>query len=418
MIHRIMYIFVRRSHFWRNTSFAEMAELYVSRMLRVAALQMMGGFASVYLLQLGYELSFVALLWCCYFSFRALIAPLIALVVARYGPKHSIMISNFGQVIGAVLLILASNPAFGIYALLAYLPFAGFSRSLYDVAYLVDFSKVKHVEKSGRELGFMQIIERAVLALGPLLGGLIALLFGAQAMFVFGAILMIISALPLLLSAEPVRTRQKITLRHFNWKVAWKPAVANVASGIDVDLTGVVWGIFLAVVVFGGTYDSAVYAQIGALSSISIIVSVVAAYSYGKIVDNRHGKTLLKISVIGDFFVHLARPFVSTPVHALGANIANEVVTTGYTMPATRGIFDTADGLPGYRIVYMTLMGTALVIGDAIVMLALTIFTSMMSDADALRATFFLFAPFVLLITLHSSAIYKRGILTKFIHRV
>lgn len=413
-----MYLFVRRSHFWRNVGFAEMAELYVSRMLRVAALQMMGGFASVYLLQLGYNLHHVVLFWFCYFSFRVLISPFVALTVARFGPKHSIMMSNFGQVIGATFLILASNPAIGVFALFAYLPFAGFSRSLYDVAYLVDFSKVKHVEKAGRELGFMQIIERAVLALGPLLGGGVALFFGAQAMFVFGAILMIASALPLLFSAEPVRVHQKITLRHFNWKVAWKPAVANVASGIDVDLTGVVWGIFLAIVVFGGTHNDAIYAQIGALSSISIIVSVIAAYSYGKIVDNRHGKTLLKLSVIGDVFVHLSRPFVSTPIHALGANVANEVVTTGYTMPATRGIFDTADGLPGYRIVYMTVMSTTLVMGDALVMLVLTILTSQMSDVSALRTVFFIFAPFILLITLHSSAVYKRGILTKYIHRV
>lgn len=418
MLHRLMYLLVRRTHFWRHIGFAELAELYTSRMLRVMALQMMGGFALVYLLQLGYSLHFVAWFWFAYFFLRVLFAPLVAITVARYGPKHSTLMSNIGQVIAAVFLILAANPDFGFIALLLYMPFAGFSRSLYDVAYLVDFSKVKHVERAGRELGFMQIIERAVLALGPLLGGLIALAFGPQAMLAFGSLLMIMAALPLFFTGEPVRVKQKITLRHFNWKIAWKPAVANIASGVDVDLSGIMWAAFLAIVVLGGVQNSAVYAEIGALSSISIIVSIVVAYTYGKIVDNHQGKRLLKLSVLGDTLLHFLRPFVSTPVQALGANVANEVVTTGYTMPATRGIFDTADGLPGYRIVYMTIMGVSLVIGDCITMLVLASFTSFLSDTSALKMTYFTLAPLILLIMLHSTAVYRRGILTKFIHRV
>lgn len=413
-----MYLFVRRTHFWRHIGFRELSELYVSRMLRVMALQMMGGFAVVYLLQLGYPLHFVAWFWFAYFALRVFLAPIVALTVARYGPKHSTLMSNVGQIIAAIFLILASNPDFGLTALLLYMPFAGFSRSLYDVAYLVDFSKVKHVEHAGRELGFMQIIERAVLALGPLFGGLIALVFGAQAMLGFGSFLMLTAALPLFFSGEPVRVKQKITLKHFNWRVTWKPIIANVATGIDVDLSGIMWATFLAIVVLGGVNNNAVYAEIGALSSISIIVSIAVAYTYGKMVDNHQGKSLLRWSVIGDTLLHFARPFVSTPVQALGANVANEIVTTGYTMPSTRGIFDTADGLPGYRIVYMTIMGASLVVGDCLTMLALALLTSFFPDILALKMTYFILAPFILLIMLHNSAVYRRGILTKFIHRV
>lgn len=413
-----MYVLVRRTHFWRYVGFAELAELYASRMLRVMALQMMGGFAVVYLLQLGYPLHFVAWFWCAYFMLRILMAPLVAVTVARYGPKHSTLLSNICQVIAAFFLILASNPHFGFAALLVYMPFAGFARSLYDVAYLVDFSKIKHVEHAGRELGFMQIIERVVLSLGPLLGGLIALAFGPQAMLGFGSVLMIIAALPLFFTGEPVRVKQKITLKHFNWKVAWKPTVANVATGIDVNLSGITWAAFLAIVVLGGVNEAAIYAEIGALSSAAIIASILAAYLYGKLVDSNQGKTLLKVSVLGDTILHFLRPFASVPIQALGINVANEVVTTGYTMPATRGIFDTADGLPGYRIVYMTVMGTALVAGDCIAMFVLAILTTYFSDTSALKLTYLALAPCMLFILFHASAIYRRGILTKFIHRV
>ena len=87
-------------------------------------------------------------------------------------------------------------------------------------------------------------------------------------------------------------------------------------------------------------------------------------------------------------------------------------------LPATRGIFDTADGLPGYRIVYITAMATMLVVGDTVAMLLLAALLTFMTDAQALTNIYFLIAPILLLIGLHKTAVYRRGILTRFIHRV
>lgn len=415
MIRNFFQFVVRRTHFWRYIGFAELAELYTSRMLRIMALQMIGGFAIVYMYQLGYSLQLIALFWCCYFLLRVCMAPLIALTVARIGPKHGTLLSNIGQIIGAVILV--GLPEYGILALIAFALIAGFSRSLYDVCYLVDFSKVKHVDHAGKELGVMQIFERIVTSLGPLLGGIIALFFGPQVMFGFASFLLLVSALPLFFTSEPVKTHQKITLRHFNWKVAWRPVLGNIGVGIDTNLSAFVWNIFLAICVLG-VIGNTVYAQIGALSSVSMLATIVCAFFYGKLVDRHQGKLLLKLSVIGDTVLHILRPFVTSPTHAVGMNVANDVATTGYSLPATRGIFDTADGLPGYRIVYMTLMGAMLAVGDAIVMVVLLGLTTLLSDSDALHAIYFILGPAVLLIILHNHALYRRGILTKFIHRV
>lgn len=407
--------FIRQTHFWRYVGFAELAELYTSRMLRVMSMQMIGGFSAVYLYQLGYELLFIAWFFFAYFLFRLCMAPLVGVIVARFGPKHGMLLSSIGQVIGAVFLALV--PVFGVVSLVGFVLFAGISRSLYDVCYLVDFSKIKHVEHAGKELGLMQIIERVTTALGPLIGGIIAFFFGPEVMFIIGALLMAVSAAPLFFSGEPVKVKQKITLRHFNWRVAKKPLIAQVATGIDINLSGFVWGMFLVVVVLN-IEDSKVYAEIGALSSIALFASIAVAYIYGKLVDNHKGKKLLRFSVIGDVILHAIRPLVASPLHAVAANIANEVVTTGYVLPATRGIFDTADGLPGYRIVYMTLMGTALVVGDCIAMLTLALLLGIFNDTTALQLLYMMLAPVLLLIMLHSTAVYRRGILTRFIHRV
>lgn len=415
MIRSFFHYVVLRTHFWRYIGFAELAELYTSRMLRVMALQMIGGFALVYMYQLGYSLVFICLFWFFYFLLRTFMSPLIALTVARFGPKHGTLLSNIGQIIAAVILVFL--PQYGIYALILYAPIAGFSRSLYDVCYLVDFSKIKHVEHAGKELGIMQIFERIVTSLGPLLGGIVALFFGPQVMLVFASGLLLVAALPLFFTSEPVKIHQKITLRHFNWRVAWRPALGNIGMGIDSNLSAFVWNLFLAISVLG-IAGNAVYAELGALSSVSMLATIACAYFYGRLVDRHQGKTLLKLSVIADALIHIIRPFVGSPIQAVAVNVANEVATTGCALPATRGIFDTADGLPGYRIVYMTIMGAMLCVGDTIVMAVLAVLASIVSQKEALHLIYFILAPVVLLIMFHVYALYHRGILTKFIHRV
>ncbi len=86
MIRQFFHLIIQRTHYWRFMGYAELAELYTSRMLRVMALQMVGGFVIVYMYQLGYSLQFIALYHVCYFLLRTFMAPLVAFIVARYGP--------------------------------------------------------------------------------------------------------------------------------------------------------------------------------------------------------------------------------------------------------------------------------------------------------------------------------------------
>lgn len=417
MIYNFFHSLVLRTHFWRAVGFAEMAELYTSRMLRVMALKILAGFSIVYIYQLGYSLQFIAFFLCGYFLFRIMVtAPLTAVIVARYGPKHAMLLSNILQIIAAFIIIIL--PVLGPWTLVIYAPIAGFALSLYDVSYLVDFSKVKHIDHSGKELGVMQIFERVMIGLGPLAGGVIAFFFGPQIMMVVGAILMLLAALPLFFSGEPVRTHQKITLRNFNWRVAWRPILANIGVGLDMHLSGIIWSLFLAVVLFGAVGNNAIYAQIGGLGSIAIFASIAISYAYGKMVDNKKGKILLRLSVIGDVVVHLLRPFVTTPVQAIGINVANEVATVGYAIPSTRALFDAADGLPGYRIVYLTIMNIAQLVGDLIAAIVFLTLTFYVAEADSLRLTLYIIAPFILLVIFHNHLLYRRDVLTRFIHRV
>ena len=57
MIQKFFHSLLVRRHFWRHASLSEVAELYVSRMLRMAALNIAGVFMSIYLYQLGYSIA-------------------------------------------------------------------------------------------------------------------------------------------------------------------------------------------------------------------------------------------------------------------------------------------------------------------------------------------------------------------------
>jgi MFS family permease len=347
-IKRLIYRFLEHRHYWRYGDFSEMAELYASRVLRLMAVSMVGVLVIIYLYQLGYSFAFIMFYCSLYFVARGLCTFPSAKLVARVGPKHGMLISN--------LLYVPGLAAFGI--------FQAISVSLYDIAHFVDFSKVKHNEHVGKELGFMSIVDRLSTSLSPLIGGVIAYYFGPQATMWAAALIFAIAAAPLLFSPEPTRTHQQIIFRHFNWRRTWRGMAAEAGAGVDFVISGGIWSLYIAVAVLGTT-SNIVYAQIGALATVTIFASLVFAKAFGRLIDRRKGGILLTYSVIANSLLHVFRPFATTVPGVAFVNVVNQAVTNGYNMPFIRGMFDVADSLPGLRIVYLSYMELALCVGAA-----------------------------------------------------
>jgi len=410
-MHSFFQHFLRRTHFWRKVGFVELSELYASRILRVLAMQMIGGFVTIFLYQEGYSLFFIAAFFTLYFFARAVLSVPSGYIIARFGPKHGTLMSNLLFIPGMIALTL--TPEYGLWSLGIFLLFNSFSRTLYEISHLVNFSKVKHAEHAGKEIGIMQIVDRITTSLSPLLGGLIAFWFGPQVMLVFATVVLAIAAGPLFYTSEPVITHQKITFRGFNWKKTWRNLVAAVALGVDFNLSGFMWYLFIFIVVLGAGGNE-VYAQIGALGSITLLSSLATAYIFGRIIDKQKGGALLRYSVFGTAILHLIRPFVQHPGSVLAMNVANETTTTGYYMPFLRGLFDAADSLPGYRIIYMVLVTIAISLGDTLAVAVLALLVFLIGDIEGFKLTYIVLAPVTLLITFHGFALYKKqNIFTK-----
>lgn len=401
IIHRIM---VRR-HFWRHATFSEISELYASRMLRMLALNLAASFMSIFLYQHGFSIPFIGMFWGIFYAFKALVSIPMAAIAARIGSKHGILVSNLLFIPSMIAFALV--PQYGPWLLALVVLFQGTSATLYAISYSIDFSKVKSVKHAGKEIAYMNIIEKMTTGLSPLIGGLLAFAFGPEVVLVIAAFLFMLAAVPLLQTAEQERPHQKLNFKGFPWHLVRPNIAAQFSVGFDIFTSGTAWTLFTAVFIIGVASTNEVYAANGALLSVVLFAALGASYAYGRLIDRNRGKYLLRFASIGNSITHFMRAFTGTPIGVAGLNIANEAATTGYTMAYTRGVFDNAD-LSGQRTTYLGIVETQSNIGAAVGGFLLFFLASALGDELSLHTFFFVAAAVVLFIATAKFPLYRK----------
>jgi len=405
MLQNLFHKMLLRRHFWRHASISEIAELYASRMLRMAAMYIVGAFMSIYLYQIGYSVGHIALYWALFYLFRFFISLPLSALIGRIGPKHAILFSNLLYI--PAMISYALLPQLGTWLLVPILIFQACSASLYAIAYHIDFSKVKSMDHAGKEIAYMNILEKVTTSISPLVGGAFAYFFGPQVVLIIAAILFALATLPLLRSGEQVQVGIKLKLRGFPWRLLSKHWLAQTAVGFDVFASGTVWALYTAVLIIGISSSNDVYIISGILMSVVLIATLISSYLYGKIVDTRGGRLLMKASIIANSLTHLLRPFIVSPSTVAAINVSNEVATTGYTLPYTRAVFDNAD-ISGHRTAYL---GMVDMLGNFGAFLAASTLGLLFLAADgtfALTNFFFVAGVVVLLVLSAHFSLYKK----------
>lgn len=393
MIKKSIHRLLKHRHFWREIGFDELSEIYVSMMFRSLALSLTGIFVPLYMLKLGYTVHDIIILIACYFGFRAILFDLLSgFLVAKIGPKHTIICSYLLLIISTGLFLTLPNMHWPLWLVGG---IWGGTSSLFCIPFHVDFSKIKHKAHGGKELGYVKIMEKFGGVIGPLIGGVVASLWGGQYIFIVAIGMLLIGGAPLLKTSEPVATGQKLHFRTLNLrKIKWD-IISFMGFGIELTISGSIWPLYLGTTVLA---SGAAYAKLGALASISVLAAMITAYAIGKLIDNYHGRPLLRAGAIANALIHLFRPFVMTYPIALGTNIANEGVTVAYNMPYTKGMYDAADELPGHRIVYFVIMEMTSSIAKTVVWVGLAFLTTFYTDYTVLNIGFLIGAAASLLI--------------------
>jgi len=404
MIKSAIHLLMRRRHFWRYATFSEISELYTARLLRILAFNMASAVTSIFLYQQGYGVLFIALFWTSFYGLKVLLGLPLGSFVAKFGPKHSILVSNLLFI--PALIALALSSTFGLWPLFIMLGFQALSGTLYQIAYAVDFSKVKSVDHAGKEIAYMNIIEKVTGGLSPLIGGLLAFVLGPEPVLVITSVIFAAAAAPLFKTAEPITLNQKLSFRGFPWRLIGRTAAAEVALGFDVFTSGTVWSLFTAITIIGIASDE-IYAANGILNSVVLLAALAASYAYGRLIDKRRGRDLLLFAALANSITHFMRPFIGSPVAVAGLNIANEAATTGYSMAYTRGVFDNAD-LSGRRVTYIAIHESLANVGACIGALTLAGLVVFFGEIRAMHYFFFIAAAVVLLIATARFPLYKK----------
>lgn len=406
MLTKLLGLIIRRRHFWRHATFSEVAELYMARLLRQTANALFSTFAAIYLYRSGFSLVEIALLYCGYSAYRAVIAVPVAKVIAQIGPKHGMFWANIVMI--PALLLFSALAEIGFLAVAGYFILQGLSLVLYDISHKVNFSKIKNAEHAGREIGVMNIMDKLAAGASPLVGGLIAWYGSPQMTLWIAAFLLLCSAIPLFLSAEQISTKQKISFAGFPFRSVWHSLISQLGVGVDTVATGVLWPMLLVVAVFTGAAGEhdAIYAQVGGLASITLIVGFIISRVYGRLIDKNRGGELLRYATTANAAVHLLRLTTATPAVALCINILNEIATIGQSMAFMRGMFDLADR-SGYRISYLALMEAVTYIGAGVLYATAALSVSIFGEHTGLMVSFVAAAGMVLLVRTANFPLYR-----------
>lgn len=377
LINRLLLI----RHPWRYVGFDELSELYTSTMLRSMGISVVGVFVPIYLYKLEYGIVTVCLFMAGVFLSRVVFDVVAGFVVARIGPKHTILLSNILQIMTLALFLTLSHVKAPLWVIAL---LWGLSLSLFFIAYHVDFSKIMHKERGGKELGYMTMLERIGAALGPLVGGIIATFVGPEYTIMVAIILFMAATLPLFMTNEPTRVHQTLNFRGLPIRKLRRDGISYFAMGIDASLSVSLWPFFAAISIL--TVNT--YASVGMVTSLGIVAAILSASFIGSVVDRDKGKTLFQWSAAANGLLHVLRPGTGAFSGVLLVNIANEVLSAGYRMPYSKGMYARADDLPGFRIVYIIFMEVIVDAGKAVVWLAVAGLCFYVSAITAMQIVF------------------------------
>ena len=253
----------------------------------------------------------------------------------------------------------------------------------------------------------MKIAEMVAKGLSPLIGGLLAMFFDPRAALVVSIGFFILASVPLMRMVDSMTTGFRLAPKGFPWKKAAQSLLVQVPIGFDSYASTTAWSLFLAVIIFSASGNQ-VYAELGALTSLILVVSLVSAYAYGKLIDRKAGGQLLLWTAIGNIVANLFRAFVHTPVAAIGTNAAHEVMSTGYSMAYMRGMIDVANHT-GYCVFYIAMTQLTANLGAAIGALLLAGIIALLGSATGFSAFYIATAVVVTGIAFARFSVYKNA---------
>ncbi|HUQ84895.1 MAG TPA: MFS transporter [Candidatus Limnocylindrales bacterium] len=320
--------------------FTEINELYISLSLQALSSGLVGIFVPIYLYNLRFSISSIAMFFILTIFINIILYPLTAKVVGWYGPKHIIAVSYILMFFYTVMLyLLPTNP----HALYPAAIMSGIASQMFWIARHIDIATVVSTKNTTSRFSTLLIFLTVVQALAPLIGGVLATRYGIHYVFLGTCVGLLMAIFPLIKTPEPVvprKTRIRILrtapLRHM---------IANFAVNAQGTVGAFQWPLFIFLVV-------KTYQNVGIVSSASLLIIIILLRFMGKIGDHSKNTKVLKLGSNFRSLVHISRTFTQSFTAALGINLLGDITDTLVSVPYAARFYEGARryDIPAYLV--------------------------------------------------------------------
>lgn len=162
----------------------------------------------------------------------------------------------------------------------------------------------------------MAIVSSGAAALGPALGGLVIAAFGYTSLFTVTLILLLASSAPFWFvkeTQENYRDSLRKSLKNVFEKKSWRLTTVFVSSGMEDQLNGIFWPIFLFLIAIS-------YSSLGAIMSLSLVVTLAVTFTLGWLSNKMGWSKMLYTGSMAHALLWVARIAVKNTASAFAVH--------------------------------------------------------------------------------------------------
>ena len=326
---------------WRFFPKKELTQIYLSVALRGLAISMLGLFIPLYLYrEIGISLNDTLIFFIFYSVIFGIFTPLAAKFAARYGTKHTVLLSVPLYLAFIICLHLLSN--YSVPLILVSLTL-GLSQAFYWMGINLAFHHASDHQHRGEEVGKEKAASIIATIIGPLTGGFLITFFGFPIVFLLTSLLLITATFILFISGEN-HVRYRFSVRSVINKHNWKDSIFFVSRGTEVIAKGVIWPLFIFL-----TLKS--YISLGLVGSLLSVISAFLLLSVGKFSDHRDKRKIIKLVSGFETISWLLRAMAFSVGYIYGATIFGGITDGVRESPLGALEYDKAKGdIVGYFV--------------------------------------------------------------------
>ena len=345
----------------------ELSEIYIAVIIRSLAISMIGLFIPIYMyVDLGYSISKIALFFIYYTMAFALLTVFVAKFSARYGFKHSMLISSFLTIIYLALLyyLKVGLVHYSIVGIVF-----GVSIAFYWLAFHLELARSTKSSTRGKSISNWFFLASIFSIAGPILGAFILVKFGFAVLFVISSVLLVFSAIPLFFSGE-VYESSKFSFRYLLKKEHFQDALAEIGYGTTIMADYLFWPILIFILL--GSYISLGWIYTAGL----LVVSLVTLY-IGKLTKSKNAKNLVKIGASFNSVLFIVRIFFRTLMQIGFLHIISRVIIHLLEIPLHAIAYKKANLSRKSRVEYLVIREISICIGRLLPLLAVLAFNDL-----------------------------------------